>query len=127
MLLTCVGRVWKTGEHDEAVDRNGYGDNKVDDEQPLPASEAVRALEVGNDAALHNAREERAELGRTGEDGRSTTELAIFVPCAEDILPVRDRTLQDLCMTHMSAGESRCFEDALNEAQPPNLLRGSAD
>lgn len=67
LQLTCFDRVWGVGEHDESIDGNRDGDQKVlrlstrrfqdtyNDKEPLPTGEVRLALQCSNDGTLHDS------------------------------------------------------------------------
>jgi hypothetical protein len=59
---------------------------EVNDEEPLPSLQPVPALEGGNDGSLHDAGEQRPDLGGGSEDGGTLAELLVLVPRSKYVL-----------------------------------------
>jgi hypothetical protein len=136
--LVCVRRF---PGHDEAVDADGDSevsagpvsirlglptrDAEVDDEQPLPTSQAVTALERRDAGSLHNAGEERADLSGLREDRGTLAELLVLVLRPEDVPQRSEPSVR-------SSGEEQltwvpekveASKNPANEPDAPHLVR----
>ena len=49
-------------EHEEPVNGNRDGDDKVNDKQPLPTLQTALLVQRGDNRTLHDAGEQRADL-----------------------------------------------------------------
>lgn len=93
-----VRRIW---EEQEPVYRDGNGEQAVDDEEPAPASEPEVSVQVVVEAGLDEAANHGTSEAGGSEDAAALAELALRVPCAEDVV---------------CADKGGRFADALEEA-----------
>jgi hypothetical protein len=104
--VSRVGARWGVREAEEAVGRDGKGDQGVDDEQPAPAGETGCTIKTLVDSTLHDAAEERTRESGRCEDGGTLANFFRLIPRSENPL---------------YADEAAGLEDTLEEADDHDL------
>ncbi|KAJ1299723.1 hypothetical protein OPQ81_005049 [Rhizoctonia solani] len=79
-----IGPVRRAGPDEEAQQRDGQGDDGVDDEQPPPPGQAVVPVEVGRGGGLQEARGRGAQRQACVEGAAAPADLVAAVPGAKD-------------------------------------------
>lgn len=105
--VSCVRRGGSVGKAVKAIYGHWQGDEKVNDEEPSPAREAVPAIHAAVDTSLEKPREQGPSQSRTGKDGCSFPEFLGLVPAAEHVV---------------DTDKGGSFKDGLEEANEHDLL-----
>lgn len=102
------GRQGGVRKEEEPIQRNGKGDEPIDDEQPPPARKSPGTIQATVNAGLYEAANHGTSETTGGEDATPLSQLAFGVPAAQDVV---------------RAGKGRGFQQTKEEADGHDGLR----